>query len=98
VGDAAGHTMATNGGGIPTAMIAGRAAGRAIRSHLRDGSPLSDYEVCWRRSLEGPLMNSLRARRLADRFFGNDPLLGMAMRVLGRRGLDRTIRCRRVPF
>jgi digeranylgeranylglycerophospholipid reductase len=98
VGDAAGHTMATNGGGIPTAMIAGRAAGRAIRSHLRDGSPLSDYEVCWRGSLEGPLMNSLRARRLADRFFGNDLLLGMAMRVLGRRGLDRTIRCRRVPF
>ncbi len=98
VGDAAGHTMATNGGGIPTAMIAGRAAGDVISSHLREGSPLSDYEARWRKCLEAPLVNALKTRRLADRFFGNDFLLGLAMAVLGRRGLDRAIRCKRVPF
>jgi len=98
VGDAAGHTMATNGGGIPTAMIAGRAAGAAVSAHLRRGAPLSDYEAAWRRSMERQLNDSVKARRLADRFFGNDLLLAMAMRVLGRRGLDRTIRCKRIPF
>lgn len=96
VGDSAGHTMATNGGGIPTAIIAGRVAGRTIREHLRGSCPLEDYERRWSDLMLGPLRTSVRTRRMADMVFGSDRLLGAAMFILGRRGLDRAIRCKRV--
>lgn len=96
VGDSAGHTMASNGGGIPTAMIAGRIAGRTIRDSLRGGSSLSDYDVRWRRVMEAPLKRSSRTQRLASVVFPSEALLGFSMAVLGRRGLDRAIRCQRL--
>ena len=34
-GDAAGHVMATSGGGIPLAMVAGRIAGEVANGHLK---------------------------------------------------------------
>jgi len=95
VGDAAGQTMATNGGGIPTAMIAGRIAGRVIREHLEGRCELAAYESRWKRVMSGPLATSVRTRRMADMVFGSDLLLGAAMFILGRRGLDRAIRCQR---
>ena len=95
VGDAAGHVMATNGGGIPTAMIAGRIAGRTIRSHLKGEAGLDEYESGWRAVMGGPLKTSLKTRRLADMVFSRDCTLELAMRMLGRRGLDRAIRCKR---
>jgi len=94
VGDAAGQTMATNGGGIPTAMMAGRVAGRTIREHLAGSCRLEEYEARWRKVMLSPLRTSVRTRRMADMVFGNDRLLGAAMFVLGRRGLDRAIRCK----
>ena len=94
VGDAAGQTMATNGGGIPTAMIAGRTAGRVVRGYLKGSCALGEYESRWREVMLGPLERSVRTRRMADMVFGSDRLLGAAMFVLGRRGLDRAIRCR----
>ncbi len=97
VGDAAGFTMATNGGGIPTAMIGGRAAGRAIRDHLRQGRALKEYEDRWRAAMYRPLARAVRTRRLADMVFPRDWLLGAGMAILGRNGLDRVIRCKR-PF
>lgn len=96
VGDAAGQTMASNGGGIPTAMIAGRIAGRTITEHLKAGTSLSVYEDRWGGVIGGPLRNSVRIRRLADVAFSGDRLLGIAMAILGRRGLDRAIRCKRL--
>ncbi len=96
VGDAAGHVMATNGGGIPTAMIGGRIAGRTIREHITGGLPLDRYEQRWRDVMGRPLMTALRARRMADLVFPYDLWLGLAMFVLGRRGLDRVIRCKGV--
>lgn len=95
VGDAAGLVMATNGGGIPTAMIAGRIAGEVIRAHFKGDAKLEEYDVRWRGVMEGPLKTSLRTRKLANIAFAWDPLLGLAMYVLGRRGLDRAIRCKR---
>ena len=94
VGDAAGHVMPSNGGGIPTAMIAGREAGEVIREHLAGGCSLYEYERRWRQLIGGPLRNSLRTRRLADIVFPNNMLLGLSMRLLGTRGLDRAIRCK----
>lgn len=98
VGDAAGHVMATNGGGIPIAMIAGRIAGQTIREHLRSGTPLAEYESRWRKVLERPLADSLWTRRLGDLFLPTDRRTEFAMSVIGRRGLSRAIRCCRVFY
>lgn len=96
VGDAAGLVMATNGGGIPTAMIAGRAAGKVIREHLSGSCRLDEYEKRWKGVMLGPLRTSVHTKRMADMVFGSDRFLGAAMFMLGRRGLDRAIRCRRL--
>ncbi len=93
VGDAAGQVMASNGGGIPISMIAGRIAGQTIRTHIKDGAPLSEYERRWRAVLGKPLKDALWTRRLGDLFFPTDRRTEFAMRVLGKRGLLRAIRC-----
>jgi digeranylgeranylglycerophospholipid reductase len=96
VGDAAGMVMATNGGGNNVAMIAGRIAGQTAADHLRDGTPLAAYETRWRAAVGGPLAQGVRIKRLADRFFGSDRLLEVAMVLLGRRRMARAIRCQRL--
>ena len=98
VGDAAGHVMATNGGGIPIAMIAGRIAGQTIRQHIKGGTPMTEYEVRWRRVLQRPLADSLWTRRFGDLFFTSDRRTEFAMSVLRKRGLSRAIRCRKVFY
>ena len=98
VGDAAGHVMATNGGGINVAMICGRIAGHAAADHLLSGVPLATYEARWRSAVGGPLARGARTKALADRFFGNDRLLEAAMVLLGRRRMARAIRCERLLF
>ncbi len=98
VGDAAGHVMPSNGGGIPIAMISGRIAGQTVKEHLRDGLPLSEYEQRWRAILEKPLADSLWTRKLGDYFFPTDRRMEFAMRVLGVRGLSRAIRCKKTFY
>jgi len=96
VGDSGGFPMATNGGGIPTAMIAARSAGEVIRSHLKEGLSLAEYEKRWRACLEKPLRNALRTRRMGDIVFPHERALGLTMLLLGRAGLSRAIRCKKV--
>jgi len=98
VGDAAGQIMPSNGGGIPTAMIAGRVAGKTIKEHLDGGAPLVDYEHRWRSVLEKPLAHSLWTRKLGDIFFPTDGRTEFAMRLLGVRGLTRALRCKKVFY
>ena len=98
VGDSAGHVMASNGGGIPIAMIAGRIAGKTIKEHLEKGIPLDAYDRRWREVMGKPLANSLWTRKLGDLFFPSDLRTEFAMRVLGRRGLARAIRCTKVFY
>ncbi|HTD81635.1 MAG TPA: NAD(P)/FAD-dependent oxidoreductase [Thermoplasmata archaeon] len=93
VGDAAGHVMATNGGGINVAMICGRIAGETAADHVLQGTPLEMYETRWRAAVGTPLDRGRRIKHLADRFFGNDRLLAVAMTLLGVRRMGRAIRC-----
>lgn len=95
VGDAAGMVMATNGGGIPTAMIAGRFAGQTIRGHLAGGSSLDRYEQLWRNAMFKPLKTALRTKWMSDMVFRHDRVVDLTMRLLGRKGLDRIIKCKR---
>jgi digeranylgeranylglycerophospholipid reductase len=75
VGDAAGHTIPTVGGGIPPALICGRMAGKVIKEHILEGTPLIKYEKAWRSQLGVTLENSLRLRKMSDIVFGSDRML-----------------------
>lgn len=97
VGDAAGHVMATNGGGVPIAMICGRIAGKVISDHLEGKCALVEYDREWRRQVGRELETARKVKRLADRFaFGSDRAMELCMRILGKRGLERAIKCRRL--
>lgn len=98
VGDAAGHVMPPNGGGINTGMICGRIAGEAISEHLDKGASLGDYEVRWRALVGEALARGAKIRRLADHFFGSDWNLERAMSFLGPKRMGRAIRCQRLFF
>ncbi|MBA7473266.1 hypothetical protein ES707_08601 [subsurface metagenome] len=91
VGDAAGHVVASNGGGIATAMICGRLAGLAAASHLLHGEPLGTYEREWRSAVGRELLAAARMKRMADRVLGSDFLLEQAMGMLGSRGIRNVI-------
>jgi digeranylgeranylglycerophospholipid reductase len=96
-GDAANLVMATNGGGIPTAMLSGWLAGQAAARHCRTGAPLTDYDHAWRSALYGPLERAARIQRFGERIAGFDPLLALGMRYIGASGLDEMMRLRWPP-
>jgi digeranylgeranylglycerophospholipid reductase len=93
-GDAANLVMATNGGGIPTAMLSGWLAGAAAARQVRDGVPLTEYDRAWRSALYGPLARAAEIQRFSDRVAGIDPLLALGMRYIGTEGLDEMMRLR----
>ncbi len=93
-GDAANLVMATNGGGIPTAMLSGCLAGRSAARAARNEAPLADYDRLWRGTLARPLERAARLQRLGDRIAGSDALLALGMRYIGVGGLDAMMRLR----
>lgn len=93
-GDAANLVMATNGGGIPTAMISGWDAGVTAAEHVRDGVPLSRYDERWRAHLAQPLGRAFEIKRFSDRVVERDRWLGLGMRYIGVQGLDAMMRLR----
>jgi digeranylgeranylglycerophospholipid reductase len=94
VGDAAGHVMASNGGGIPTALCGGEIAGDAIITHLENGAPLSTYEDNWKSEFGRELDTALRVLRVADTVMPSDAMTDICMRLAGVRFLEPLIRCR----
>jgi digeranylgeranylglycerophospholipid reductase len=93
-GDAANLVMATNGGGIPTAMLSGWLAGRAAAHHAREGAPLSEYDRAWRSVLAPPLARGHRIKETTDRIVRSDLALTLGMRYIGASGLDAVMRLR----
>jgi digeranylgeranylglycerophospholipid reductase len=93
-GDAANLVMATNGGGIPTAVLSGRDAGVAASQHVREGTPLAEYDRLWRAHLAEPLARAYRIKRFADRIIESDWLVAAGMRYIGGSGLDAMMRLR----
>ena len=77
VGDAAGHTIPTVGGGVPPALICGRIAGSAIADHLQESKSLARYEKAWKRQIGSVLNNSLRLRNMADIVFRSDKTIDL---------------------
>lgn len=94
VGDAAGHVMASNGGGIPTALCGGEIAGDVVSKHLKEGSTLSDYERIWKKEYGKELETALRVLRVADTVMPSDTITDICMKLAGVRFLEPLIRCR----
>lgn len=94
VGDAAGHVMASNGGGIPTALVGGDIAGHAVMKHLHEDVPLSWYEETWKKEIGSELLSALAILRIADYVMISDNLTNLCMRLAGVRFLKHLIRCR----
>lgn len=93
VGDAAGHVLPTSGGGIFTAMLCGRLAGRAAADHLLAGRPLEAYEGAWRTQLGDAFATAAAEFNLMIPAFRSDWLLERLFRLLGSQGLARCLRC-----
>jgi digeranylgeranylglycerophospholipid reductase len=98
VGDAAGHVMASNGGGIPTALCGGIIAGETISDHLETGSSISQYEKTWRSEFGTELETALRVLRVADTVMPSDSITDICMKLAGVRFLEPLIRCRLPPL
>jgi geranylgeranyl reductase family protein len=69
IGDAAGQTKPTTGGGIFTGGVGALLAGRAISKSLlnNDSSALKEYEIEWRRIFEKEFMIMSQARKIYER-------------------------------
>ncbi|NLN71404.1 MAG: NAD(P)/FAD-dependent oxidoreductase [Thermoplasmatales archaeon] len=95
VGDAAGHVISVNGGGVPLALMAGRICGKVAADNISDGRPLEDYQTEWRRVMLPQLRTAARDKKLADIFaFGSDFRTGLCMSLLGKRRMANLIRCK----
>ncbi len=96
VGDAAGHVMPTNGGGVNLAMLCARIGAEVIADHIQDGRALREYETRWRAVAGEQLAIGVKIKKFADNFFPNDNWLDYAMRLLGRRRIEKAIRCQEI--
>ncbi|MBQ3621040.1 MAG: NAD(P)/FAD-dependent oxidoreductase [Methanosarcinaceae archaeon] len=81
-GDAAGHVLATNGGGIPFAASAGMIAGKTAADLISGNAVPDDYEKRWRASFGDALDASVRSREMLDRFMVSDRMMNAAFRLL----------------
>lgn len=82
VGDAAGHIIATNGGGIPPAMIAGKIAGEIAAEFAAGNCKLEEYDRCWRAQFGKALETSVKARQLMDELMKSDTLMNAAFSLI----------------
>ncbi len=98
VGDAAGHVMASNGGGVPIALAAGRAAGQVAAGVVRGGAELSEYERRWRTEVGDVLATSARFRWLAGLSFWSPLAMELAMWAMPRSQMLRALKCQRLFY
>ncbi len=97
VGDAAGHVISVNGGGIPLAMIGGRICGQVAGDSAMNGRPLEDYQTEWRNVMLKPLKTAAFNKKLADIFaFHYEWTTTLCMGILGKRRMTNLIQCRRI--
>jgi len=99
VGDAAGQVMATNGGGIPPAVICGDIGGEAIARKLRGEGDLSFYEEVWKDEVGKELDSGVKLRKMADMVLRSDRLTEGIFGVLDGKIVEDVLRCRlSMPF
>ena len=97
VGDAAGMVLPSNGAGITIAMVGGRIAGQVIAEHLKDGTPLTEYEKRWEAQMGKVMRNSKRSFRFGSLLFRlPDWILNLLFNRLTKGIIWRAVTCRRM--
>jgi len=97
VGDAAGQVISVNGGGLPLALIAGRACGEVAGDNIVNGRSLADYQNECEKIFRKPLNTAANNKKLADKLaFSSDRRTELCMGILGARRMGKLIRCKRI--
>ncbi|MEW5760059.1 MAG: geranylgeranyl reductase family protein [Candidatus Thermoplasmatota archaeon] len=94
VGDAGGHVMASNGGGIPIGMVCGKLAGEVAGKNIRYGLKLATYEEECQALVGELLMKSVKIKRIVNFGFYSDIILAIGMFLLGKKGMRKAITCK----
>lgn len=81
-GDAAGHLIATNGGGIPTAMVAGKIAGETASDVVNGRCEIGEYESRWRSQIGLQIKTSVHVRKLMDGMMRSDSMMTAVMNMI----------------
>ncbi|HWQ18393.1 MAG TPA: geranylgeranyl reductase family protein [Methanotrichaceae archaeon] len=81
-GDAAGQVMATSGGGIPLAVVAGQAAGEVAAGYILGKNGLDDYPSRIARAFGPQLERSVQIRRLVDVAMKSDRMIDAVLAML----------------
>jgi digeranylgeranylglycerophospholipid reductase len=81
-GDAAGHVMATSGGGIPLAVVAGRIVGEVAIGQLQGKMPLTNYPSRIREEFGIELSRSVQIRKMVDMAMKSDRLMNALFAAL----------------
>ncbi len=95
-GDAAGHIIATNGGGIATSMVGGKVAGQTAASYLKGECDLIDYDRNWRMEMGLEIKTSVYVRKLMDNLMRSDRLMSAAIRSISEDQMM-ALQCGRLP-
>ncbi|MDI9395695.1 MAG: geranylgeranyl reductase family protein [Euryarchaeota archaeon] len=96
VGDAAGHIIATNGGGIPPAMIAGKIAGETAAEFAAGKCRLEEYDRRWRAQFGPALETSVQARQIMDGIMKSDALMNAAFKFISPEQM-KVMQCGKLP-
>ncbi len=96
VGDAAGHIIATNGGGIPPAMIAGKVAGETAAEFTAGRCRLEEYDHQWRIQIGDAIETSVYIRRFMDGIMKSDTLTNAALKLIPTDQM-KTMQCGKLP-
>lgn len=96
VGDAAGHIFATNGGGIPPAMIAGKIAGETAAEFVAGRCRLEEYDQLWRAQIGNAIETSVQARQLMDGIMRSDTLMNAAFKFISPEQI-KVMQCGKLP-
>ena len=97
VGDAAGHIIATNGGGIPPAMIAGKVAGETAAGFVEGRCRLEEYDRLWRAQIGNAIETSVQARQLMNGILGSDTLINAAFKFISPEQM-KVMQCGKFPL
>ncbi|AGB49777.1 geranylgeranyl reductase family protein [Methanomethylovorans hollandica DSM 15978] len=95
-GDAAGHLIATNGGGISTAMVGGKLAGESASDFLEGKCRLEEYDRRWRAQMGLEIRTAVHVRKLMDRLMLSDGLMNTAIKAISPAQM-KAIQCGQLP-
>ncbi|WP_406669854.1 geranylgeranyl reductase family protein [Methanolobus sp. ZRKC4] len=95
-GDAAGHIIATNGGGISTAMVGGKIAGETAADNLEGKCNLTEYDRRWREQMGLEIKTAVYTRKLMDKLMLSDRLMSAAIKMISPENM-KAIQCGQLP-